>query len=265
MKKLSFSIAILLGIAPIFSQEAIDQFDAEQVNWQNRDIQLNNTMGVSVEKAYDSLLKDIDSRTEIIVAVIDGGVDTEHEDLQGKIWVNEDEIPNNGLDDDNNGYIDDIHGWNFLGNADGEHVHYENMEYTRIVKENDPNNPDLETARAIYESEMRDEKRMKNNITSFEKKYRQYKSIIRSYTGIDVHNAGDLDSVVSTNIQVTNAKQYLANRYAIGFTEEGLKRLKYNNNEALDYLLNVNLNGRDLVGDDLNEFNDRSYGNPDVK
>ena len=67
--------------------------------------------------------------TPVIVAVIDSGVDIDHEDLEGVIWTNTDEIPGNGKDDDNNGYIDDIHGWNFLGDAVAE-----NMEYTRIYK-----------------------------------------------------------------------------------------------------------------------------------
>ena len=69
----------------------------------------------------------------VIVGVIDSGVDIEHKDLEGQIWINEDEIAGNGIDDDNNGYIDDVHGWNFLGNADGEHVDAARLEMTRIL------------------------------------------------------------------------------------------------------------------------------------
>ena len=57
-------------------------------------------------------------------------MDIDHEDLEGNIWVNEDEIPGNGVDDDNNGYVDDMHGWNFLGNADGTNLQYANLEMT---------------------------------------------------------------------------------------------------------------------------------------
>ncbi len=53
---------------------------------------------------------------EIVVAVVDGGVDINHEDLVDNIWVNENEIPGNGIDDDNNGYIDDINGWDAYSN-----------------------------------------------------------------------------------------------------------------------------------------------------
>lgn len=65
----------------------------------------------------------------MIVGVVDSGVDIEHPDLQGRIWTNAKEIPGNGIDDDNNGFIDDVHGWNFLGDIAGE-----NLEMTRIVK-----------------------------------------------------------------------------------------------------------------------------------
>lgn len=73
---------------------------------------------MNTEIAYKALAGKT-SKT-VVVAVIDSGIDVEHKDLQGKIWVNEDEVPNNGIDDDNNGYIDDIHGWNFLGGSDGK-------------------------------------------------------------------------------------------------------------------------------------------------
>jgi len=79
--------------------------------WSHLDISTDTVPGVSLNKAYSELVK-AKSKT-IIVAVIDSGIDIEHEDLAGKIWINDDEIPGNGIDDDNNGYIDDVNGWNF--------------------------------------------------------------------------------------------------------------------------------------------------------
>ena len=98
-------------------------------NWFLLDPATDSVQGVSVEKTYATLLKGKTSR-KVIVAVIDSGIDIDHEDLKDVIWVNEDEIPGNGIDDDNNGYIDDVHGWNFIGGKSGE-VNAETLEVTR--------------------------------------------------------------------------------------------------------------------------------------
>ena len=87
---------------------------------------------METEAAY-KLLKSKKSST-VVVAVIDSGVDIEHEDLKGKIWTNTDEIPGNKIDDDKNGYVDDYYGWNFLGNSKGENLNEACLEKTRILK-----------------------------------------------------------------------------------------------------------------------------------
>jgi cell wall-associated protease len=87
--------------------------------------------GLSTNKLYESVLKGKKSQT-IIVAVLDSGVDGEHEDLKDIMWTNPGEIPGNGIDDDKNGYIDDIHGWNFLGGKDGKNISHETLELTRL-------------------------------------------------------------------------------------------------------------------------------------
>src|ERR1044071_1900760 len=99
-------------------------------NWFNLSQKDNGTRGVGTEKTYNELLKGKTADT-IIVAVIDGGVDYTHEDLKNVMWHNPGEIPGNKIDDDKNGYIDDVYGWNFIGNANGENVQYDNLEMTR--------------------------------------------------------------------------------------------------------------------------------------
>jgi len=90
--------------------------------------------GVNVEKVYEELLPEGQKVQPVVVAVLDGGVDAEHEDLQDVMWKNPGEIPGNNQDDDDNGYVDDVHGWNFLGNADGANLQYANLEVTRLYK-----------------------------------------------------------------------------------------------------------------------------------
>ena len=82
-------------------------------NWQNADLQKDSVFGISIEKTYNELLKN-KKHVPVVVAVIDGGVDIEHEDLKSVIWTNPGDNTANKVDNDKNGYVDDIHGWNFL-------------------------------------------------------------------------------------------------------------------------------------------------------
>jgi cell wall-associated protease len=116
-------IALICILNPIFGQQA-------PKDWYHLD-KSDGYNGTSTKKAFSELLKDKKGRT-VIVAVIDSGIDAEHEDLKANMWVNEDEIPNNGIDDDKNGYVDDIHGWNFIGGPDGQNVGAETYEVTRL-------------------------------------------------------------------------------------------------------------------------------------
>jgi subtilisin family serine protease len=105
---------------------------AQKPNWQNLDLKSDSTFGVSTEKAYQQLLKG-KKGTTVIVGVLDGGVDLNHEDLKRIIWTNKKEKAGNKIDDDKNGYADDVHGWNFLGSAKGS-VEHEALELTRILR-----------------------------------------------------------------------------------------------------------------------------------
>jgi cell wall-associated protease len=127
MFKFLFSLLTCCLSLFLFAQDSVPQ------NWSNLDVAIDKVAGVSSNRAYEALL---DGKTpkSVVIAVIDSGVDIEHEDLEGSIWVNKDEIPDNGIDDDLNGYVDDINGWNFIGGA-SENVVYDNLEFTRIYKD----------------------------------------------------------------------------------------------------------------------------------
>jgi subtilisin family serine protease len=104
--------------------------EEEIQQWPHADIYQDSIPGMSLDKAYEFIADK--KGTTIIVGVIDSGIDIEHEDLKDNVWTNTDEIAGNGKDDDNNGYIDDIHGWNFLG-GEGQATP-EQLEVTRIYK-----------------------------------------------------------------------------------------------------------------------------------
>ena len=127
MKNFFVLVCAILFIHSSFSQKA-------PLNWYLKHPQKDKVFGVGATEAYKLLVNRIPK--EVIVAVIDSGVETDHPDLKDVIWINSDEIPANGIDDDKNGYVDDVNGWSFLGGQGGD-INNEAMEIARMFqKEN---------------------------------------------------------------------------------------------------------------------------------
>ena len=122
--KISTYIALLfLTIACVKTNKYSENLQDINIlnHWHVKDYEKDSIPGISLEKLYNVLLKDRQGK-EVIVAVIDTEIDINHEDLKDYIWLNADEIPENGKDEDGNGYVDDIHGWNYIGNTKGENL-----------------------------------------------------------------------------------------------------------------------------------------------
>ncbi|MCD4835071.1 MAG: S8 family serine peptidase [Bacteroidales bacterium] len=248
------------------------------LNWYNKSPMDDTIYGAEVDKAYNKLLKDKKSTT-VIVAVIDGGIDITHEDLKDNIWINKNEIPENGIDDDKNGYIDDIHGWNFLGNSKGENIAYENLEITRIYKQYNEkysktksgklSEEEKETyllykeAKKLFEKELKFANFQKSSFDKFKNRYNTTYSNISKAIAKDTITTKDLDSLKIHNKSLKKdiKFQYLYVKY--GFTTDAFDEIDAHINEQLDYHLNVDYNPRDIIGDDINEISS-SYGNNNV-
>jgi len=211
--------------------KAEEKRQKEIPNWYN-----GKGPGMNTEKAY-KMVKNRDSKT-VIVAIIDSGIDIEHEDLQGRIWVNEDEIAGNGIDDDNNGYIDDIHGWNFLGNANGENANDIRLEMTRIY-------------------------------AKLDKKYGNTPVSLNSDEEIEEY-ALYLEVKEKVEAERAYAEQVLPIIKArMGSMPDEQKEQMKGALEYFETQLNVHYNpdhdGRAIVGDDPYDFSDTNYGNNDVE
>jgi len=129
MKKFNWLLSLALFISTgLFAQN--DGKLSKRQTWQLLDFKQDSVYGTSVNRAYKELLKGKRSK-QVVVAVIDEGVDITQQDLQGHIWTNTKEIAGNEIDDDKNGYIDDVHGWNFLGGKNGKNIYATNSEADR--------------------------------------------------------------------------------------------------------------------------------------
>lgn len=259
--------------------ESVDTFP----NWFNLDQGQDNVMGVSTERAYKTLLKGKKGET-VIVAVIDSGVDIEHEDLKDVIWKNPGEKPGNGIDDDGNGYIDDVYGWNFIGGKDGSHVNEETLEVTRLYKKytaqfKDVNKDDLskkekvEYARyqLIKEDFEKKSGEAKQNYTVYKGIYDSYlenKEILKKAAGKDEVTGADLEAAADSEDEKVKAMVEFFDTWAKrGVSFDGFAGLK----GAVDYYesgvkynYNLDFDARKIVGDNYADGTETNYGNNSV-
>ncbi|MCB0458923.1 MAG: S8 family peptidase [Flavobacteriaceae bacterium] len=254
--------------------------EAEIQAWPHTDVFTDSIPGMSIDKAYN-FVKD-KQPTTVVVAVIDSGIDVEHEDLQGVIWFNEDEIANNGKDDDNNGYVDDVNGWNFLGGEKGQ-ANPEQLELTRIVKKLTPKfegkseESIAEEDKADFElytklKKIIDDK--KTSATSITTRYTMIKEMVQKANDTIVKLlAGkemNLDNVNALNLEDQTLMQGKITVMRIiesgASVEDALNDIQggidyYNNQLKANY--NVDFDGR-LAGDNPYDITDTNYGNPYV-
>jgi len=283
MKQLLSVIFFVVTALSAFSQSSTGRSIPN--DWFLRDPEQDSLQGVSAERAYQTL-KDQPSRT-VIVAVIDSGVDIDHEDLKSVIWKNEDEIADNGIDDDKNGYIDDVFGWNFIGGKNGnvDADTYElTREYIRLKKkyENVEANKVSKKQKAEYESYQEIKDKYEKLKAKNEQQYKLYSNIynnisqsidtLKSLLQVDTIKAEDLKNFETNDPSLLFAKGFLLNMFKNigdeGILEEYVAELK----EGVDYYevivkygYNESFDSRQIVGDDVNNLNEKGYGNNDVK
>lgn len=249
-----------------------------QQNWHLKDYKKDKLVGISLNEAYDLLKKSGRTSQPVIVAIIDSGVDTTHSDIKNFLWTNPKEIPGNGIDDDNNGYIDDIHGWNFLGNSKGENVDGETLELTRLYKKysekfaNKDRNQLLPEEQKEYDQYLTIKEEYENTVNEKLANYNYLKSLDNRITPIIIklkkaYNIDTLSTEIiekmtkDSNDTIRNLAKYLllqnidlkALREQINYLEKELT-IKYN----------VNYDGRSIIGDDPANINDSIYGNNDI-
>ena len=296
MKKflLSISVAMFLGVAS-FAQETTTALPLPKVDqkfWQHESLEETGVYGVNTQKAIQFLEYKKRKPSQLIVGVLDSGVEITHPDLKDNIWTNAKEIANNGKDDDKNGYVDDIHGWNFIGGKDGKNVDGDTLELTRLfVKYRDlfEKSADVASNKTKYPKEFEDYQKIK---TEFENKLAEAKQGAAQYGQMDEvfkvafpalnSEWGDKElnekNMVAFQPKSKEAQQAMMifglvpkeaweGKSMKDFTKEigdeisgGAKYYK----EQVEINLNTELDPRPIVGDNYADKSERNYGNNDV-
>lgn len=282
MKNILFTLFLTLIALSLSAQAPQDWFHMSSEDGYN---------GVSSNKAYESLLNGKNSQT-VVVAIIDSGVDIEHEDLKDVIWVNKDEIAGNGKDDDNNGYIDDVHGWNFIGGANGN-VNHDTYEVTRLYgklkyKYDQADESKLSKAQLkeykLFKKYKAEVEEKRENATTRLGKYNESKSTVMSAINavekalggkpLIKENIDSLDGTSDPNLMV--GKNMVLEAMAEGQELESINSLKEEVESQfkgaidhfqgqLDYAYNPDFNPRTIVGDNYEDSYEKGYGNNDVE
>ena len=228
----------------------------EKQNWHNLDPEIDSIPGTSVERAHDELLEGLKGK-EVIVAVIDTGLDIHHQSLSNNIWINKDEKIN-GKDDDNNGYIDDIHGWNYLGSS-----YNETRDMTRILRDNKVNNRKYDQVEGEIKKEIKKSNEQLDILDYYIQLLKDSKDLLSEYLNKDEFSIEDVNNIVTENEKLNLAKNIYKDFDFYGYTKEYLNQGIDQYNDFINYHFNVDFNGR-TTNDNIYDINDTNYGDSNV-
>ncbi|MEX0314449.1 MAG: S8 family peptidase [Allomuricauda sp.] len=237
--------------------------ESQKKTWGHADLVSDTIPGMSVDKAYNEIIKNRKGKT-VVVAVVDSGMDLEHEDLDDVLWTNKGERPNNGKDDDGNGYVDDIHGYNFLGEA-----YNEQLEYVRMLRLNIGDASDRAKARLKLDEEY---PKALQNKQQYEQIYQVVKNAddaVKKELGKSTYTKKELMDIEAKTEQMKQNIAVLNQMFSYGESiasvmDELSEGITYFT-EQVNYNLNKDFDGRTPVGDNPYDAGDKSYGNGNPK
>lgn len=257
---LSFSASAQSADKSIAKKGKLSEIQLQR--WSHLDLAKDSIPGMSVDKAYAELLKK-KKGVNVIVGIVDSGIDIEHEDLKSVIWTNKKEIPGNGIDDDKNGYIDDIHGWNFLGD-----ITKEQYEYERIINnKNLVDDATYQEAKSVYDKKIAESTQGKTNLEQMTVGIAKADETLVKFLGKPVYTAEEVNVIDSKDADILKSKSIMQRMLSYGLSVEELKNeIKKELDGAVNVLNSDNLkkNYRKVLGDNPDDIKDTKYGNNNV-
>jgi subtilisin family serine protease len=240
-------------------------------DWQLLDVSADRVVGISARRADRELLAGKQPKRTVLVAVIDGGIDTAHVNLKANLWTNPKEVAGNAKDDDNNGYADDVHGWNFIGGKDGKDVQWDLLEVTRLyVRCSKPNAklPAVDAAtckRATdeFEKQRTNNQNMQQQVQQIDVVMTRANEILRRAIG-DSLSREKVTAYQPNSSETQQAKMMWLRLADAGITPGELADAKKEVEAKAKYGLNPDYDPRTIVGDDYSNLSERKYGNSDV-
>jgi subtilisin family serine protease len=237
--------------------------------WQLLDLDEDRVPGTSTMRAYRELLAGRQPQRTIVVAIIDSGVDTAHVDLRGNLWRNPDETPGNGVDDDGNGYVDDVRGWSFLGGPDGRNVEHETLEVTRLYAACQSGRPipppiTCQEVSTSFESDRLEVDQALAQIGQIEGALGAIQPVLQAQLGDVDLTADAVRGIEPTDSVVARARALYLQLDEAGLTSGGIAEAKDFYEGRAQYHLNPEYDPRGIVGDDPADGDERGYGSNDV-
>jgi subtilisin family serine protease len=251
--------------------------DRTDEQWYLGDPVRDKVPGISLDKAYQHLAGRTGKR--VVVAILDSGIDTSHVDIKEKLWVNSGEIPGNGIDDDGNGLVDDIHGWNYLGNSDGEVVAGETLEMTRLLRKLRKEFSHMH-ANSIPDS-LQEEYALYLDIKeTYEEKYDDASDNLRQFDWLNTNlghattvlerhfkrddfTISDVAGIRTNDERLSRSRSLYLAMHGTGLANE-LESLVEHYRSMLTTKLNLDHNARVIIGDNIYDLHDSIFGNNDL-
>lgn len=236
-----------------------DLTKTEKEHWGHTDLVSDTIPGMSVDKAYEEIIKNRKGK-KVVVAVLDSGIDLKHEDLDGVLWTNSGEKAGNGRDDDNNGYIDDVHGYNFLGES-----YNEQLEFARILRLKLGDAALQAKAKAKLDSEYNEAVQNKQQYEQILQAVKEADAGVKKHLGKNNYTKKEVAAIKTEDQTLQRHISVLMQMYSVKDTipeviDELTKGVAHFSDQ-LNYNLKVDFDGRKVVGDDPYNINDINYGN----